>query len=54
MEKIFLPLAALLTWCPSAGYHSQLSLKCIKKQECVGKDLLTPYCSPQTLQEEEK
>lgn len=53
-KRCFCPLLLFWPWCPSAGYCSLLSLKCIEKQECAGKDLIIPYCSPQTLQEVKK
>lgn len=54
LEKMSLPLAALLSLVSHWGYHSLLSLNCIEKQQCAGKELLTPYCSPQTPQEGKK
>lgn len=36
-KRSFCPLLLFWSWCPSAVYHSLLSLKCIKKQEWAGK-----------------
>lgn len=54
LEKMSLPLAALLTLVSRWGYCSLPSLNCIEKQQCAGKELLTLYCSPQTLQDGKK